>query len=53
MIIRGYKDNIIQQALRVAYDQTHDQISISQGHKVVSHKHAVKFQTNQKECKER
>ena len=34
MIIRGYKDNIIQRALRVAYDQTHDQTSISQGHKV-------------------
>ena len=29
MIIREYKDNIIQQALRVAYDQTHDQTSIS------------------------
>ena len=42
------KDSIIQQALRVAYDQTLDQISISQGHKVVSHKHAIKFQTNQK-----
>ena len=47
------KDSINQQTLRVAYDQTLDQISISQGHKVVSHKHAIKFQTNQKECKER
>ena len=28
------KDSIIQQALRVAYDQTHDQTSISQEHKV-------------------
>ena len=47
------KDSIIQQALRVANDQTLDQISISQGHKVVLHKHTVKFQTNQKDCKER
>ena len=33
----SYKDiryNIIQQALRVAYDQTHDQTTISQAHKV-------------------
>ena len=28
------RDNIIQQALRVAYDQTHDETSISQAHKV-------------------
>ena len=47
------KDSIIQQALRVAYDQTHDQTSISQGHKVVSHKHAIKFQTKPNKCKER
>jgi hypothetical protein len=39
MIIRGYKDNIIQQVLRVAYDQTHDQTSISQEHKVASQAH--------------
>ena len=31
---KDIRDNIIQQALRVAYDQTHDQTSISQEHKV-------------------
>ena len=50
MIIRGYKDNIIQQALRVAYVQTHDQPSISQGHKVVSQAQKS-FKPNK--CKER
>ena len=31
------KYNIIQASIKVGYDQTHDQTSISQGHKVVSH----------------
>ena len=31
------RDNIIQQALRVAYDQTHDRTS-----KQVAHKHTIK-----------
>ena len=51
MIIRGYKDNIIQQALRVAYDQTHDQTSISQGHKVSHTSTQSKSSSKGKEAK--
>ena len=47
------RDKNIQASIKVAYEQTHDQISISQGHKVVSHKHAIKFQTKPNNCKER
>ena len=44
------KDNIIQQALRVAYDQTHDQTSISHRHRV-STKH-TKSSTKSKRDRE-
>ena len=40
---KDIRDNVIQQALRVAYDQTHDQTS-----KQVAHKHTIK-KFNQKQ----
>ena len=36
------RDNIIQASIKVAYDQTQDHTSISQGHRV-SNKHTIKF----------
>ena len=45
------KDSILQQALRVAYDQTHDQTSISQGHKVSHTSTQSKFSTKSKRDK--
>ena len=48
--IKDIRDNIIQASIKVAYDQTHDQTSISHRHKV-STKHTIKF--NQKQERQR
>ena len=44
------RDNIIQASIKVAYDQTHDQTSISHRHKV-STKHTINF--NEKQDRQR
>ena len=44
------RDNIIQASIKVAYDQTHDQTSISHRHRV-STKHTKKVQPKARETK--